>query len=136
MCEGIVDSLQNGLAAAISGQYLKTAPLRWTRCVAPCCLCRSDVAGGSGRASFEGMTGHASLVVRAAPDAAAAVHTLQSVRVPPLSLYCCRVCVVVINVPLIIIATRGFEVSIHARHELKLMAACGVCGLSCCPRLA
>jgi hypothetical protein len=31
MNEGAVDSLQNGLAASISGQYLKNAPLLWTR---------------------------------------------------------------------------------------------------------
>uniref|UniRef100_A0A383WE19 Uncharacterized protein n=1 Tax=Tetradesmus obliquus TaxID=3088 RepID=A0A383WE19_TETOB len=31
MNEGAVDSLQNGLAASISGQYLKNAPLMWTR---------------------------------------------------------------------------------------------------------
>jgi hypothetical protein len=31
MNEGAVDSLQNGLAAGISGQYLKNMPLIWTR---------------------------------------------------------------------------------------------------------
>eukprot|EP00878_Enallax_costatus_P021762 GHUV01023054.1.p1 GENE.GHUV01023054.1~~GHUV01023054.1.p1 ORF type:complete len:367 (+),score=79.14 GHUV01023054.1:307-1407(+) len=31
MNEGAVDSLQNGLACAISGHYLKNLPLRWTR---------------------------------------------------------------------------------------------------------
>lgn len=32
MCEATVDSLQNGMAASISGQYLKNLPLVWTRC--------------------------------------------------------------------------------------------------------
>jgi hypothetical protein len=31
MCEATVDSLQNGMAASISGQYLKNVPLMWTR---------------------------------------------------------------------------------------------------------
>ncbi|KAF8059372.1 Selenoo [Scenedesmus sp. PABB004] len=51
MNEGAVDSLQNGLAAGLSGQYLKARPLLWT-----------------------------------------------------------RIAVVVLNVPLLVIATRGFEV--------------------------
>ena len=31
MNEATVDSLQNGMAASISGQYLKNLPLVWTR---------------------------------------------------------------------------------------------------------
>lgn len=31
MCEATVDSLQNGMAASISGQYLKNSPLALTR---------------------------------------------------------------------------------------------------------
>jgi len=31
MNEATVDSLQNGMAASISGQYLKHTPLVWTR---------------------------------------------------------------------------------------------------------
>lgn len=31
MNEATVDSLQNGIAASISGQYLKHTPLVWTR---------------------------------------------------------------------------------------------------------
>lgn len=31
MNEGAVDSLQNGLAASISGHFLKNCPLKWTR---------------------------------------------------------------------------------------------------------
>lgn len=33
MNEGAVDSLQNGLAASISGHFLKNLPLKWTRWV-------------------------------------------------------------------------------------------------------
>jgi hypothetical protein len=33
MNEATVDSLQNGMAASISGQYLKNLPLVWTRWV-------------------------------------------------------------------------------------------------------
>lgn len=36
MNEATVDSLQNGMAASISGQYLKNLPLVWTRWVWTC----------------------------------------------------------------------------------------------------
>lgn len=66
MCEGSVDSSQNGMAAALSGQYLKNSPLLWT-----------------------------------------------------------RVAVVLINIPLVIIATRGFEV-LALFLVLNLLSSCAI----------
>eukprot|EP00878_Enallax_costatus_P041831 GHUV01048726.1.p1 GENE.GHUV01048726.1~~GHUV01048726.1.p1 ORF type:complete len:328 (+),score=52.92 GHUV01048726.1:969-1952(+) len=66
MNEGAVDSLQNGLAASISGQYLKNLPLVWTRAA-----------------------------------------------------------VVIINIPLVIIATRGFAV-LNLFLVMNLLACCAI----------
>jgi hypothetical protein len=112
MCEGTVDSLQNGLAASISGQYLKMAPLRWTRCaVLVLFVCWAAVERAQ-RAEGRWQGVNDSLVA----SSVLCSHCGHTDCVWPavlLSLAGCRLFVVVINVPLIIIATRGFEVSIH-----------------------